>query len=90
MKPVYLILLLLVGLLQYQLWCSNGGILELNKLKSVLVAEKDNLAYLRDQNAKLFKQIRALKTDLSEIESRARSEHNMVMKGEIFYQIVER
>ena len=89
MKPIYAVLILLLGFLQYQLWWAEGGVLELNELKSTLAREKSNLAMMQDHNQQLLKNIHSLKNNNAEIEARARYEHNMIKNDETFYQIVE-
>ena len=89
MKPIYIALIIVLAMLQYQLWWGDGSIQELRTLKSNLSMEQARNEAARAHNYKLMKQIKNLKTDTSEVESIARQEHNMIKKGETYFQIVE-
>ena len=90
MKPIYAILLVLLGALQYLLWFGDGGLLSLQALKANVKQAEQSQIKMRKQNYVLMKQIDALKTDVSAIESLAREEHNMVQKDEMYFQIIEK
>lgn len=89
MKPIYAILLVLLGTLQYLIWFGDGGLLSLQALKTNVRQAEQSQGKMRKQNYALMMQIEALKTDRSAIESLAREEHNMVQKDETYFQIIE-
>ncbi|HLW75262.1 MAG TPA: cell division protein FtsB [Gammaproteobacteria bacterium] len=88
-RLVPLILLLLLAMLQFQLWFGVGNVPDAMKLKrqaDIQAAENANLA---KRNAALAAEVADLKQGQSAIEERARSDLGMVKKGETFYQIVQ-
>ena len=89
MKPLIIILLTVLALLQYRLWFSPGGlpdVSELNQAKQELVEENERL---RERNDSLAAEVIDLKHGLEAVEERARSEIGMIKSDEVFYQIIE-
>jgi len=84
-----LILLLLLALLQYQLWFGVGSVPDAMRLKSQADAQATENAALVKRNATLEAEVADLKQGTAAIEERARTELGMVKKGETFYQIVQ-
>ena len=83
-----LFLLLLLGILQYTLWCSAGGLLKVHRLNQAIGQLVQQNTRLNDRNTILKADIHSLKTGTGAIEERARNELGMIKKGEVFYQIV--
>ncbi len=90
MKPIYVVLIILLGLLQYQLWWADGSVRELQELKSTLAMETDRYQRGKEYNQQLFQTIHALKNNPQEIETRARFDNDMIIEGESYYQIIEK
>lgn len=88
MKLLLGALLVLLVLLQYEFWFSEGGIQTVWQLQKDIAKQKAVNAQLEKQNDALASNIHALKHDSSAIESRARNELGMIKKGETFYQVV--
>ncbi len=89
MKPLIIILLVVLALLQYRLWFSPGGfpdVGELNQAKQELVEENERL---QERNDALAAEVIDLKHGLEAVEERARSEIGMIKSDEVFYQIIE-
>ena len=89
MKLTVFILLVLLALLQYRLWFSPGGYLDVKDLretKQELVEENEQL---RERNASLAAEVVDLQHGLEAVEERARSEMGMIKSDEVFYQIIE-
>ena len=86
---VPLLLLLLLVLLQYQLWFGVGNVPSAMRLKSQAEAQATENAGLSKRNAALAAEVADLKQGQAAIEERARAELGMVKKGESFYQIVQ-
>lgn len=89
MKPIHMILIIFLAVLQYQLWWGEGSIPSLHALKSKLTSKKEQFSLKKSQNYILIKQIHALKNNNNEIETMAREEYNMIKKDEVYFQIVE-
>ncbi|HEV2213060.1 MAG TPA: cell division protein FtsB [Gammaproteobacteria bacterium] len=88
-RLVPLILLLLLVLLQWQLWFGVGSVPSAMRLKSQAEAQTVENAGLIKRNAALQAEVADLKQGQAAIEERARTELGMVKKGESFYQIVQ-
>ena len=89
MKLTVGILLVLLALLQYRLWFSAGGFIDVQKLgqaKQELAAENEQL---KERNASLAAEVVDLQHGLEAVEERARSEMGMIKSDEVFYQIIE-
>lgn len=88
-RLVPLALLLLLALLQYQLWFGVGSVPSAMRLRSQVEAQASENAGLAKRNAALQAEVADLKQGQTAIEERARTELGMVKKGESFYQIVQ-
>ena len=86
---IFLVLLiLLLGYLQYHLWFQKDGVRDLMALKSKIKNQTEANENLRKRNEEVMFQIQRLKQDNEGVESRARSELGMIKKGETFYQVI--
>ncbi len=90
MKPIYVVLIVVLAVLQYLLWWGDGSIQALYVLKSNAAQAQAHQSATRKHNYVLVKQIHALKTDRDTIETLAREEHNMVKNDETYFQVIER
>jgi cell division protein FtsB len=77
---------LVVGL-QVRLWFSDVGIVARHGLQSRLADQQAHSQELAARNAQLAREVVALKSGLSAVEARARSELGMVKQGETFYLV---
>ena len=84
-----LILLVLLVMLQYQVWRGEGGIPEVVKLENETAAAQQNVEQLQERNKALEAEVLDLKTGLEAIEERARNDLGMIRKDEVYYQVVE-
>lgn len=89
MPWLILALLTLLGALQYRLWLGEGGLMDLDDLKHEVKTQRGELGVLRERNAALEAEVKDLKSGLSALEEKARSELGMIKQGEIFYQVIE-
>ncbi|HEX2831124.1 MAG TPA: cell division protein FtsB [Burkholderiales bacterium] len=89
MKWLTLILLALVGAIQYPLWLGKGGWMRVWEVDREIGAQREVNAKLRTRNGALDAEVRDLKQGLEAIEERARSELGMVRQDEIFFQVLE-
>jgi len=87
---VLLVLLLaLLGWLQYRLWFGNGGEREVAALQAQVQRQARDNAGLKQRNAALAAEVQDLKSGEAAVEERARSELGMIKPGETFYRVVE-
>ncbi|MDM0013008.1 cell division protein FtsB [Variovorax sp. J22P168] len=83
--PIVLVLLLLV--LQWQLWTGRGSVREVAQLQEKLATQKDANAKAAIVNERLSSEVNDLKEGLEMVEERARQELGMVKPNEVFVQI---
>jgi cell division protein FtsB len=88
-KKLIALLVVLLVILQYQLWIGDGGLLDLWELHQEVEALKQENERLQERNAALNAEVLDLKQGLDAIEEHAREDLGMVKEGETFYQIVE-
>lgn len=88
MRWFLLVLLVLLVLLQYQLWFA-GGMDEVWRMQEAVEQQRKENEALRERNAKLAAEVRDLKEGQEAIEERARNELGMIKRGEVMYQVVE-
>lgn len=89
MKKLVIVLLLLLGYLQYRLWFGDGSLQEVWQLHREVEAQREENLRLRERNDALDAEVLDLQQGLDAIEERAREDLGMVKEGETFYQIVE-
>ncbi|MBK1617341.1 cell division protein FtsB [Lamprobacter modestohalophilus] len=90
MRQLVLVLVVLLGFLQFRLWIGDGSVAELHDLRGRIVETEQELVRLQARNSALAAEVEDLKTGLDAIEERARSELGMIQSGEVFLQVVEK
>ncbi|CAM3778738.1 cell division protein FtsB [Kerstersia gyiorum] len=88
MRLFALLLLILVGLIQYPLWLGKGGWFATHELQRQLVEQLDVNEGLRARNLALDAEVRDLRTGTEALEERARGELSMMRQEEIFVRIL--
>lgn len=84
-----MLLILLLGFLQYRLWFESGGILDMLHLKKQFTQQSQENDKLKKRNETLIRQVQYLQANHDAVESRARQELGMIKQDETFYQIVK-
>jgi cell division protein FtsB len=82
-----LLLLVLLGLLQAQLWFGRGSIPNVAMLQHKIEQQKAQNAQALLENDRLVSELTDLKEGLDRVEERARLELGMVKPNEIFVQL---
>jgi len=90
LRIVLLLLLLLLGWLQYRLWFGNGGQREVAQLDAQVAQQARDNAGLQQRNDALAAEVEDLKSGEAAVEERARNELGMIKPGETFYRVIER
>jgi cell division protein FtsB len=88
MKWLAAALALVIILLQYRVWFSEGGVRELDRLERAVKAQRGENDQLTERNRQLGAEVRDLKTGMDALEERARSDLGMIASHETFYQVV--
>ena len=90
MNKLTLIFFLLIILIQYPLWLGDGGFITIVvKNKQITIQKKINASLKKENNA-LIAEVNDLKKGTKAIEERARVQLNMIKKGEVFFQIINK
>lgn len=87
MRFVTLALLVLLGLVQAELWFGKGGLSHVVQLQTQLKAQEQANAAARTRNQRLGAEIDDLKEGLEMVEERARGELGMVKPDEVLVQV---
>jgi cell division protein FtsB len=90
MRLLIVLLLVLIGFLQYRLWVGEGSLAEVHSLRQAITAQEAELDQLAARNRELQAEVDDLRTGLDALEERARVELGMIKPGEIFLQVIER
>lgn len=88
MRIVAAVLLVLVLVLQYRLWVSDGGMREVWRLRTEVAAQRTENEKLKERNRTLVAEVQDLKHGKTAIEERARTDLGMVGSNETFYQVM--
>lgn len=89
LRIVLLLLLVLLGWLQYRLWFGNGGEREVAQLRAQVQQQKRDNTGLQQRNDALAAEVEDLKSGEAAVEERARNELGMIKPGETFYRVIE-
>ena len=82
------VLCIVLILLQGRLWFSDKGLREVSGLKASVETQRAANLEQAERNRQLSAEVANLKTGLTALEERARSELGMVAASETFYQVV--
>lgn len=88
MRYLNLLLIVMLAVLQYDLWIGEGSLTSAWHLRDTIQQQREKNAGLKARNDALVAEVNDLKSGLSAIEARARGELGMIKKGETFIQIV--
>ncbi|MCQ4348472.1 cell division protein FtsB [Pseudomonas stutzeri] len=80
-----LVLLLVLGGLQYRLWYGDGSVTRNRQLQEQIEAQKAENEQLLERNRILEAEVVELKRGMETVEERARHELGMVKEGETLY-----
>ncbi len=89
LRIVLLLLLVLLGWLQYRLWFGSGGQREVAQLDAQVRQQARDNAGLQQRNDALAAEVEDLKSGEAAVEERARNELGMIKPGETFYRVIE-
>ena len=82
-------LIALLAVLQYDLWVGEGSLQAAWQMEKTIAEQQQENDRLRSRNDTLAADVQDLKSGLSAIEERARSELGMIKEDETFVQVVE-
>jgi len=79
----------MLAMLQYDLWIGDGSMASVWLLQHTMDNQRAENSRLKSRNDGLAAEVEDLKSGLSAIEERARSELGMIKKDETFIQVVD-
>ena len=89
LRPLHIVLIVLLVLLQGQLWLGRGSIPDVMRLRQQLQEQTAQNAAAQLANNRLRAELNDLKDGQEMVEEQARSEVGMVKPNEIFVQIAK-
>ena len=89
MRWLLVVLLLLLGVLQYRLWIAEGSLAEQRRLELQVEEHSRINSELEARNAILEREVLELQNGNKGVEQRAREQLGLVREGETFYQVVD-
>lgn len=81
-------LIVLLLLLQYEFWFSDGGMRTVWSLQRNIADQNKINAQLEQRNQVLIAEVKDLQSGNAAIEARARNDLGMVKKDEVFYRVI--
>lgn len=88
-RIVPIILVLLLVILQWQLWTGRGSVRDVAQLQDKLAEQKAANTRAALANERLASEVNDLKEGLEMVEERARQELGMVKPNEVFVQMTK-
>ncbi len=89
MRPVFIILIIALIVLQHKLWLGDGNLLQLISLERKLDEHRNENSKLAARNRALEADIKELKSGEQALEEQARYELGMIKEDEVYYQFVD-
>ncbi|MGL5741248.1 MAG: cell division protein FtsB [Legionella sp.] len=89
MRPLFIILIVSLVILQHKLWLGDGNLIQWANIEKKLAAHEQENNKLISRNRALEADIRELKNGDQALEEQARYELGMVKVNEIYYQFVD-
>lgn len=89
MNYIIALLLVLILILQYDLWVGKGSVYDARQLEVVIQVQQAENKLLRERNDTLQAEVIDLKNGFDAIEERARTELGMIQKDEVFFHVTK-
>ena len=84
------LLVVLLGWLQYRLWLGQGSLQEYHQLDLAVDSRSAEINARRERNKHLRAEVDDLREGKQAMEERARTDLGMIKKGETFFLVVEK
>lgn len=89
MRPIFIILIIALVVLQHKLWLGDGNVIQWIKLEKRLSDHQHENSKLAARNKALEADIKELKGGDQALEEQARYELGMIKENEVYYQFVD-
>jgi len=90
LKALWMVLLLLIAGMQYQLWLGEGSFSQALAMEQEIAQQKQKNTRLMLRNEKLHAEVKELTQAQAAIEENARSQLGMVYPDEQFFWLIEK
>ena len=88
MRILTLLLVIVLGLLQYRLWLGQHSIADYFRLQEELRTQQASNLELEKRNKMLQADVADLQQGLDSIEERARNELGLIKQDEVFFRLI--
>ena len=89
MKIITLLLILLLLIMQANIWLTRDGYSRIDEIRGLIQDQKTENDEMMSRNSQLREEIKDLKDGYAAIEEKARVDIGMIKEGEEFYLITE-
>ncbi|MED5526375.1 cell division protein FtsB [Gallaecimonas pentaromativorans] len=89
MARLAIVLLVLLGMLQYRLWFGDNALKDHWQLKADIARIQTQNAELKKRNDLMYAEVKDLRKGLAAVEERARNELGLIRDGETFYRVLQ-
>lgn len=89
MRPIFIILIIALVVLQHKLWLGDGNLIQWVSLQKKLTKHEQENDKLVARNKALAADIKELKNGDQALEEQARHELGMIKEHEVYYQFVD-
>lgn len=89
MRPIFIILIIALVVLQHKLWLGDGNIIQYINIEKKLKDHERENNKLAARNRAMEADIKELKSGDQALEEQARYELGMVKQSEVYYQFVD-
>ncbi|AJI62552.1 FtsB family cell division protein [Francisella tularensis] len=81
------VVLLLIAILQYDLWFSNTGFIKYQALKKSVISQQKEVKHKSQTNVQLYSEVVSLRQNSEVLESLARENMGLIKQEEVFYSV---
>ncbi|AUH73356.1 cell division protein ftsB homolog [Legionella sainthelensi] len=89
MRPLFIILIVSLVILQHKLWLGDGNLIQWRELQKKLAAHEQENNKLATRNRSLEADIKELKNGDQALEEQARFELGMIKENEVYYHFID-
>lgn len=89
MRPIFIILIISLVILQHKLWLGDGNVIQLIQLEKKVEEHRLENDKLASRNRAMEADIKELKMGDQALEEQARYELGMIKEGEVYYQFMD-
>lgn len=89
MRPIFIVLIIALLVLQHKLWLGDGNLIQWVHLEKKLEDHQRENNQLAARNKAMEAEIRELKSGEQALEEEARYELGMIKDNEVYYQFVD-